>query len=124
MDLVPKCQEDIRIRGSSNNVRGQGRRREGNVEQVDEQINSGQTNERQGSQGREQGGRVRGGRGRGRSERQSNAPNLIISNDYAIDRFSTFDPHQDVKVGMVVAMKTDDIDRHLGIPFLWQRCFL
>jgi hypothetical protein len=58
-----------RIRGSSNNVRGQGRRREGNVEHMDEQINSGQTNERQGSQGREQGGRVRGGRGRGRSER-------------------------------------------------------
>ena len=49
-----------RIRGSSNNLRGQGRRREGNVEQVDEQINSGHTNERQGSQGHEQGGRVRG----------------------------------------------------------------
>ena len=106
-----------RIRGSSNNVRGQGRRREGNVEQVDEQINGGQTNERQGNQGREQGGRVRGGRGRGRSERQGNTSNLIISNDDAIDRFSTFDPHQDVKVGMVIAMETDDIDRHLGIHF-------
>ena len=48
------------ICGSSNNVRGQGRRKERNIEQVDEQINSGQTNERQGSQGREQEGRVRG----------------------------------------------------------------
>ena len=63
-----------------NNVRGQDRRREENVEQVDEQINSGQTNERQGSQGRELGGQ---------SERQAYAPNLIISNDNAIDRFST-----------------------------------
>ena len=44
-----------------------------------------QTNERQGSQGREQGKRVRGGRGRGQSEHQGNAPNLIISNDIAID---------------------------------------
>ena len=58
---------------------------------MDEQINSGQTNELQGSQGREQGGRVRGGRGGGRSERQSNAPDLMISNDYSIDRFFTFD---------------------------------
>jgi hypothetical protein len=106
-----------RIRGSSNNVRGQGRRREENVEYMDERINNRQTNERQGSQGREQGGRVRRGRGRGRSECQSIAPNLVISNDNAIDRFSTFDPHQDVMVGMVVAMETDDIDRHFGIPF-------
>ena len=95
------------ICGSSNNVRGQGRRREENVEQVDEQINSGKTNERQGSQGRELGGQ---------SERQGYAPNLIISNDNAIDRFSTFNPHQDVKVGIVVAMKIDGIDRHLGNP--------
>ena len=77
---------------------------------MDEQINSGQTNERQGSQGREGGGRVRGGCGRGRSERQGNASNLIISNDNVTGRFSTFDPHQDVKVGIVVAMETDDID--------------
>ena len=91
---------------------------------MDEQIKSGQRNERQGSQGRGQGGRVRGGRGRRRSERQNNAPNLIISNDYAINRFSIFDPHQDVKLGIVVAMKPNDIDRHLGNLFLWQRCFL
>ena len=119
-----QMQRGLCIYGSSNNVRGQGRRRDGNVERMNEQINNRQTNERQVSQGREQGGRVRGGRGRGRSERQGNAPNLVISNDNAIDWFSTFDPHRDVKVGMVVAMETDDIDRHLGIPFLWQRCFL
>ena len=35
---------------------------------------------------------------------------LLLSNDNAIDWFSTFDPHQDVKVRMVVAMETDDID--------------
>ena len=82
---------------------------------MDEQINSGQTNERQGSQGLEQGGRVRGGRGRGRSERQGNAPNLIISNDkIQLTCFFTVDPYQDVKVEMVVTMKTDDIDRHLA----------
>ena len=45
-----------RLRGSLDNVRGQGRRRERNVEQVDEQINSGQTSERQESQSREHGG--------------------------------------------------------------------
>ena len=44
--------------------------------------------------------------------------NLIRSNDNAIDWYSTFDRHQDVKVSMVVAMKTNDIDQHLGFPFL------
>ena len=49
-----------------------------------------------------------------------NPPNF---NDYAIDRFSTFDQHQDVKVGMVVAMKTDGIDQHLRIPFCGKGAF-
>ena len=87
------------ICGFSNNIRWQGRRREGIVGQGVEQINKGQSNERQGSQGREQGGRVRGWRGRGRSERLGNASNLIISNDIAIDRFLAVDSHQDVKSG-------------------------
>ena len=91
---------------------------------MDEEINSGQTNEQQGSQGREQEGRVRGGCGRGQSERQGMAPRTIISNENAIDWFSTFDPHQDAKVGIVVAMETDDIDRHLGFFFWWQMCCL
>ena len=43
--------------------------------------------------------------------------NLILSNDIAIGWFSKFDLHQDVKVRMIVAMETNDIDRHLVILF-------
>ena len=35
------------IRGSSNSIRRQGKKREGNVGEIYEQINKGQTNERQ-----------------------------------------------------------------------------
>lgn len=92
-----------------------------------------QINEHQGSQGHEREEWVIGGCGRGLSECQGNAFNLIISNDIAIDRFSTFDPHQYVKVKMIIATKTDDIDWLLGenvwLRFsffkstsLWERC--
>ena len=64
-----------RICGSSNYIREQGKRREGNVWQVDENFNMIQINKQQGSQGHEREGWVIGGCGRGLSECQGNASN-------------------------------------------------
>ena len=98
-----------RIRGNRTNARGRGR----GAQITNGEVGGDQENGRQGRRGQGRGGTARGrGQGQESSTNSTNIPNAIIG-----EQFPSFDPHQDVKMGMFVAMETEDVDQEKGILF-------
>lgn len=109
-------QRGHRIRRNRTNTRGRGR---GGLARRGRRGGGQRTSKQEsGEQGRGEQGRGERGRGQGRRRgRRGSTSSTDIPNAIVVDHFPSFDPHQDVKMGMFVAMETEDADREKGIPF-------